>query len=610
MNAAGDAVRKNSKNTVEKEFDMGVYVNQVGYYGKGEKRAVLPFSCEKFRLSDEKGNTCYEGKTLDLGIDLSAGDHVFAADFSDFAKPGIYRVCAEGVSGGEESAVFRIGEQVYDGLLGDLMKAFYYLRCGCDLEPQYAGQYQHPACHMSKAKDWADRSYEKDVHGGWHDAGDYGRYITAGATALAHLLYSYRMWPETMKAHKVQIPESGNGVPDILNECRYELEWILKMQREDGAVWHKVTTAQHIPFIMPQKDLDPLYLSPISSSATADLSAICAMAAAIYEEYDSQFAGELKKAAEKSYVWLKQHPELIEFKNPKGCGTGEYGEWEDYSNRFWAAVEMYSLTGEEEYHKDLAEAWSKPFRRTALGYSEVGGFGMLSYLLTNQKQDMTLRNAFLKEFACEAAQRVKASGMGGYGVGMQHWEYIWGSNMEIMKAGMYFAIADYFGLEDEVKSLADNVELAMPPQWVADWIEDYYTVKPEEQKRDEEALRRCKEMYEAYSLRDHAAVQLDYLLGLNAMGVSYVTGQGEYAYKEPHLRPTHCDEMKTCMPGMVSGGPCEQLQDPIIQKTVTKGTPPMKCYVDHWESYSTNEITIYWNSPAVFVTAYLIEKNL
>ena len=110
-------------------------------------------------------------------------------------------------------------------------------------------------------------------------------------------------------------------------------------------------------------------------------------------------------------------------------------------------------------------------------------------------------------------------------------------------------------------------------------------------------------------MRDHAAAQLDYLLGCNAMGISYVTGNGENAYRYPHLRPAHADGIEECMPGMVSGGPNRHRQDQRAKELIPDGTPAMKCFADDYLCYSLNEITIYWNSPAVFTVGYLLSKK-
>ena len=580
---------------------MAIFVNQLGYQTQGEKRAIFPFECKQFWLVNEGMEVCLEGETKHFGFDKASGDDVSVGDFSQFTKPGKYRVKAVREFGGqgeenvavEYSPWFTIEDHVYEGLEHDLMKAYYYLRCGMDLTEEFAGEYTHEACHLGKAKIWGKPEEEPiEVTGGWHDAGDYGRYVTAGSCALAHLLYAYCMFPAAFDGKSFDIPESGNGVPDVLNECRYELEWFLKLQREDGGVYHKVTTAQHAAFVMPEEDLGQLYALPVSSMATADFSAVCALAARIYKAYDQDFAERLEKASKKSYWWLMSNPEFLGFRNPEGCGTGEYGEWSDDSNRFWAACELYALTGEKKYHEDLVTLLEKHFPLTALGYGEVGGFGVLSYLLSKQGKSADLLSKFFNAIVTDAAQRVRVSEECGYGVAMADWEYGWGSNMGVMRQGMIFAIADYFGLGEKVKEASKTA--TMPKRWV--WpgqTAEPYVQGPREKR--------------GWSMRDHAAAELDYLLGCNALGVSYVTGNGENAYKYPHLRPAHADGIEACMPGMVSGGPNRHRQDERAKELVPEGTPAMKCFADDVECYSLNEITIYWNSPAVFTLAYLLK---
>ena len=582
---------------------MAIYLNQAGYYETGEKRAVIPYECRQFWLVSEAGEVCYEGETKTFGQDKASGDNVTVADFSAFTTPGKYRVKGIRMEGEAEksnvvveySPWFEIGDHAYDKLEHDLIKAYYYLRCGMDLTEEFAGPYVHKACHLGKAVLWEDHEKSLEVSGGWHDAGDYGRYVTAGSCALAHLLYAYRMFPESFEGKKNDIPESGNGVPDVLNECRYELEWFLKLQREDGGVYHKVTTAQHAPFVMPEEDLDQLYALPVSSMATADFVAVCAMASNLYRPYDAAFADRLVKAAVKSHGWLKAHPEFLGFRNPPGCGTGEYGEWDDGSNRFWAAAELYSVTGEKKYHEEMTALLERKFPRMALGYGEVGGFGVLSYLLSKQGKDANLLAKFYQEIVRDAAQRVRVSEESGYGVSMMEWEYGWGSNMGVMRHGMIFAIADYFGLEDKVREAAKTAGIPERFRWPGQQLEPYVQ-GPREVR--------------GWSMRDHAAAQLDYLMGCNALGISYVTGNGENAYRYPHLRPAHADGIEACMPGMVSGGPNRHRQDAKAKEVIPEGTPAMKCFADEYESYSLNEITIYWNSPAVYTLAYLISKHL
>ena len=539
--------------TTVKRCPFKIFVDQAGYYPDSRKTAVMNFPCESFRIIDDSGVCRYEGKAELFGYDENSGDTVYRGDFSDFAENGTYRV----ISGNERSAEFSIAENVYDKVFGDVLKAFYYLRCGCGLEEKYAGVYKHGKCHVSPALLYDDKKTELDVSGGWHDAGDYGRYVTVGACAAAHLLYAYKMFPSAFENRRLNIPESG--MTDILSECRCELEWLMKMQREDGGVYHKVTTERHAPFVMPEDDNGQLYVFAVSSSATADCGAVCALASGIYEKYDKNFSERLRITAEKACLWLENNPDFAGFKNPDGCNTGGYGERDDYSNRFWLYAEMYALTGDKKYHDKIKKSLENNFPLTAMGYTEMGGIGALAYLLCKYETDDILAKQFADNFHYEAERLKNIADKCGYGCAMEEKDFYWGSNMLVMARGMIFAVSDYFGKSNTYKN--------------------------------------------------YAAAQLDYLLGVNPTGYSYVTGNGEFRCNYPHLRPAHADGIEECIPGMISGGPNRFPSEAEAKLLFPEDTPPMKCYADNVDFYSLNEITIYWNSPAAFVLGYLCVES-
>lgn len=533
---------------------FGIFVDQAGYFPKGRKRAVLASPHEDFCVETAQGECRFKGKTSHFGFDALSGDDVYIADFTEFSEKGQFRVAA----GDVRSALFEIGENVYDKVFADVQKAFYFLHCGSGLDEKYAGVYAHPPCHTAPALLWEDESVALDVSGGWHDAGDYGRYVTAASCALAHLLYAYKLFPKAFGKSPKNVPESG--MPYILAECRHELEWLLKMQRADGAVYHKVTTKEHAPFIMPENDNGQLYVLPASSMATADFTAVCALASGIYSGFDAEFAQKLKKAAEISCGWLEKNPDFLGFKNPDGCSTGEYGERDDFSNRFWANAEMYSLTGDPRFHESLQKSLDRKLWITGFGYAEVGGLGALAYILCDREKEAAIEKSMRSAFFGEARWWLKAAAdKCGYGAAMHDTDFHWGSNMTAMRHGMLFAVCD---------ALSGGSEF-----------------------------------------REYAAAQLHYLLGTNPTGYSYVTGTGEFRCRFPHLRPAHADGIEECMPGMVSGGPNRLPCDPAAKTLIPEGTPPMKCYADCVSCYSLNEITIYWNSPTVFVLAYLLSGN-
>ncbi len=530
---------------------FSIYIDQAGYYPGSPKTAVIPFACDTFEVLDLKGTPVYQGVTVPLGDDETSGDTLWLADFSPLSKEGNYYVRA----GQKTSALFRIDAHVYEDVFTKTSNAFYYLRCGCGLLEAHAGVWHHGPCHTGPALLWEDHKVSLDVTGGWHDAGDYGRYVTAGACAAAHLLYAYRLFPEVFDRQDLNIPSSDT--PDILSEVRYELEWLLKMQDPDGGACHKATTAHHAPFVMPEEDLAQMYVLPVSSMATADLAAVCALASEIYAPYDRDFSEKLLAAAQKSLAWLMAHPDFIGFSNPPGCRTGGYGERDDHSNRFWAYAQMYALTGKQTWHDLMIESLKMDFPLTEFGYSELGGFGALAYLLCHQDKDPLLEDTFKQAFLQRGAALKEIADHSGYRIAMTDRDYYWGSNMGLMTKAMVFAVNDIL--------LGDRASF------------------------------------------DYACSHLHYLLGTNALGICYVTGVGEFRSNYPHLRPAAADGIEECLPGFVCGGPNRDLSDPFARQILTAGTAPMKCYADDVACYSLNEVTIYWNSPTVFILAYLCQ---
>jgi endoglucanase len=544
-----------------------IYNNQVGYFKGDRKKAVLNFEAPEFSVLNEKGECVFNGIPKHFGTDEISGEDTYVADFSDLKETGKYRVAADGVTG----AAFEVSDNVYDKLMHDICKCFYFLRCGAALDKEYAGVYYHEPCHLSKATVYGEDVPPVDVTGGWHDAGDYGRYSTAGAVAVAHLLYGVRFFKGLLNT-KFDIPaekgDNGN-LPDILAEVKVELDFLMKMQRENGSVWHKVTTFNHAPFIMPEEDTAELFLFNVSSIATADIAAVFALAYSIYKDYDKAYADKLLERSKLAYKWLKENPEALLFKNAEGSNTGEYGEAEDFSNRFWAACSLYEVTGDKEFYND-ALAQKKNLQDfeakngkigfqgdifTCLGWADVAGLGSLSLFLLDENNE--LKDFAGESFISEANRLCKLTTKNGFGLCMDKKDFIWGSNMELLKYLMVLTVAD------KVLETGDKYKAAITSG-------------------------------------------VDYILGCNSMNTSYVTGNGERAYKNPHLRPTAVDDIEEPWPGLVSGGPNIGLQDERAQE-VPKDSAPMKCYYDHIDCYSLNEITIYWNSPLVFVMAGILE---
>lgn len=528
---------------------MAVYVNEVGYYSTATKRANA-VNVKKVSLFKEDGSLVKEYDVNEYSFEKLSGEDTAVIDFSDITEEGKYYFSD---NTGSESCHFAISQNPYSELSKAALKMFYFQRCGCELKEEYAGLYTHKPCHISPVKYIYDTSKTFECNGGWHDAGDFGRYVTAGCVALAHLLYAFKLNPDAFK-EEINIPESGNGIPDILNECRYELEWILKMQTSDGGVYHKCTSMTHTGFLMPEDDPLPFITTPVSSIATADFAATCALAYGVYSDFDKDFADRLKAAAFKAAKWLEVHPMLV-FDEPKDCTTGGYGDLCDLDERLWAETELYLIDKDVKRINRINIYLDMNLNFTSLGWMDVGGFAALCVL-----SDVTAFPAIIyDQFKCvmidEADRLLKVSKANSYNVSMHPYNFKWGSNMVLLTGAMVLCIAN---------NITGNNKYS-------------------------EVIR----------------FQIDYLLGRNAMDTSYVTGFGDHAFKNPHNRPTASDNIEDPIPGYVSGGPNQNHCDDYSLANIKKDTAPMKCYVDHIDSFSTNEITIYWNSPLIFILAYL-----
>nr|ABW39322.1 glycoside hydrolase family 9 [uncultured bacterium] len=540
---------------------MSIHYNQTGYGQELPKKAVIT----------GKGNNCMVLNERDMGAwspqdggkivytlsepsyDEASGDTVRILDFSNITLPGRYIIFSDG-----EQVTINIKDKPYNVLCNALIKGLYYQRCGCELSDKHAGPYSHGTCHLGKAvlvKDNGeiDPNTVIDCAGGWHDAGDYGRYTAPAAATLGHMLYSYEFFPGAFK-DELNIPESGNGVPDILNECRYELEWMLKMQREDGGVYHKVATRYFSGFIMPQDDKDDLFLFRVSHCSTAGFAASTALASRVYKPFDADFSNKLLQAAEKAWNWMEANPVFEPFNNPPDFRSGGYGDFSCEDELFWASAELYSVTGDKRYEEALKKRFSA-VDFSGFGWRETAGFGVLCCLfILKDKLDESLFSLIKEKFLETADSKLALAMKSGYGTALGADSYVWGSILPILNNAIIMICACLLTKESKY--------------------------------------------------RDAALNQLDYLLGMNATGYSFVTGFGDRPYRFPHHRPSFADGVDDPVPGLVSGGPNKQYPDMACKTIIPKDTPAAKFYIDYTPTASANEIAIYWNSPAVFVTAY------
>lgn len=534
--------------TVEQIIAPDISVDQIGYLPEEKKIAIFrgeDIGTEFSVVDAVSGETVFDGKITGSVENTAADETNSYGDFTSLTTAGTYFIQTDN----NKSYTFQIGDGVYGSISADTIRMLYLQRCGSELTPELAGDFAHPACHAQMATVY-ETGEKIDVSGGWHDAGDYGKYVVAGAKTVADLLIAYDRNPEFFD-DAIGIPESYNGTPDVLDEARYELEWLLKMQSSNGGVYHKATTMIFPGDVLPQNDTADIYVTPVSTTATADFAAVMAMASKTYRDTDSAFADECLAASKKAYAFLEQNEFLI-YKNINEITTGAYSDSKDADERYWAAAALYSVTGEEKYRAAIEKYSTKDFE-LSLGWQEISAYGSYCYLTSSYAltDSSNLPTTIREKFIAKADEICSMSKTDGYFISLGE-DYPWGSNMTVANAAMYLILAN------DVTPKTEYIDTA----------------------------------------RDH----LHYLCGRNPMAICYVTGSGTVSPISTHHRPSTV--IGKSMPGMLVGGPDGALEDDFVKLTL-RGMPPAKCYADNKASYSTNEITIYWNSPLIFVFSEL-----
>lgn len=525
-----------------------IYVNEIGYRPEDKKIAVY---CHKepvaYKVLKEDKTVVAEGVSPAGVYNSSTDEYEVKLDFSEVKESGIYVVEADG----EVSVPFCIGNDVYADVTKSLMRFFFLQRCGAELTKEYGDVFAHSVCHHTAARIYGTDKF-REVNGGWHDAGDYGRYIVAAAVTLAALFHAIENDESLLKVN-MQIPESGQAMPDILSEIRYELEWMLKMQDEaTGKVYHKVTCANFCDFVMPEYETEELIICPFSLTATADFAACMAMAVKFYAPYDKAFADRMADAAKRAYAVMREIQVPGGFLNPEGVVTGTYEDKNELDEQYWAAAEMYKAFGDELYKNEFENYVNQNIMH-GYGWEDVASFGNLAYLSTTYPIDEQIADKLRASMVERADALMKKCNANCYNLSFDENDYIWGSNMYIAENGSH--------------------------------LFDAYKITGKE-----EYLEAARE-------------QIHYIFGKNPCNVCFVTGFGTNKVLDPHHRPSAA--AKQAMPGMLIGGADSGLHDPDAIRDCT-GLAPAKCYTDKLLSYSTNEVTIYWNSALLMLMAQVL----
>jgi len=543
-----------------------IRLNQIGFYPDAPKIAVvLTTKPGVFTLQATGKKVVYKGLLKKSGQPNFAGHYTWIADFSAFTKPGKYILNVPGVGA---SYPFNISRNVHQDVARATIKAFYFMRASIPLLEKYAGKWHramgHPdnkvLVHASAVSEGRPEGSFVSSPRGWYDAGDYNKYIVNSGISTYTLLSLYEDFPEYMKTVKLNIPESGNGIPDLLNETLWNLRWMLTMQDSiDGGVYHKLTNAAFDKMEMPDKATEPRYIIQKSTAATLDFTAVMAQSARVFRQYEVQLPGladSCREAALKAWDWAQSHPNVIYNKyvlndnfKPK-ITTGDYGDSEVRDEFIWAASELYVTLKDVKYVNKVnlipdtkmpLPSWSQV---RVLGYytiarnsGRIAGTGYKN-IAEIKKRIVNYADDLIKDANKTAYKTVMYK---------KRTNFIWGSNSVAANQGI--ALIQAYKLTDDKKYLK------------------------------------------------YALDNLDYILGRNGTGYSFVTGYGSKTPMHIHHRPSVADGIVDPIPGLLAGGANPRMED----RVPLSSTIPDEAYIDNDQAYASNEIAINWNSPLAYL---------
>jgi len=267
--------------------DSRVRLNTVGFLPRQLKRASVAARFEEFSVVEAgSARVVLRGRASGPVHNEDTDEELYVADFSALARPGVYRLEVGGVG---SSPPFRVARDVYDGPFRAAVRAMYLWRCGAPVGATFNGvTYAHAACHTEDARlDYVGGvGLRRDAAGGWHDAGDYNKYVVNAGVTVGIMLLAWEQFGDAIRGARLESHGAARGVPAYLGEVKWETDWLLKMQAADGSVYHKVSTLDFGPAILPEFEKAGRYFTPWSSAATADFAAVLASASRAFRPYD------------------------------------------------------------------------------------------------------------------------------------------------------------------------------------------------------------------------------------------------------------------------------------------------------------------------------------
>ncbi len=397
-----------------------VLVDQVGYETESTKIAI--FRGENLQNTFEvidavSGETVYTGEIISKGYNESSGEYTSYGSFTELEKNGTYYIQTAIIG---QSYPFEIGDKLYQELIPQISKNIYYNRCGVDISAEYAkDSYVHKACHTGKVVT-PDTKEKIDVSGGWHTAAGYEKDVAEGCTIAANLLLTYEFYPSEI-TDESGIPESGNKIPDILDEVRYEIDWLLKMQNsKTGGVYSGIINSADPAKAHVDSDVGQQQLNEVTFSATAEFAGTMAQFYLNEKDYDQAFAIQCLRAAEKAWNYLEDNTD-----KQNECYIPE---------QYYAAAQLYKVTGYTNYHKYITQYHAA--EKENLQDENKQLYGDIAYLTTTKKVDSKLCSKIMDRWMNKAERIVEESKQSAY--------FVTGdSNIDMLSDMLCLAVIDH-----------------------------------------------------------------------------------------------------------------------------------------------------------------------
>ena len=570
------------------EIKTDIAFNQMGYTPNAEKIARITVSDRKlvykcYVVNKKTGKIVYSADSSKSGtVDSKVQVNMLQFDFSNVTAVGEYYI-ATPIG---RSKTITISKQPYNELQDKLTTALYYQRCGEPLLASIVGNtFAHSGCHSSLVSgssnvkaffmtkyndstkkytlDESKTSLANNFSGGLHDAGDYGRYTLPANGVVASLVYMTELFPNGCTTNVIT-DNKGESIADTLDEARYEMKWLLKMQdKTDGGVYFRIGTKEHAQYVMPQNDsyyFNGLYISRKFNKTTAGFAGNAAACYTAFKNIDPNFAKQCLEAAKLAYSYVEKNEtsnyKETAFSNASespASGIGEYGS-ADYGGEYlYAASALFRATGDSKYNTKFKEIYAKRVTNAIdkmnlykiNGY-EVNGAGALAYML-NPNADKTIKAEILDSFDSTASSYATKTKRNNYGCPIAYEELYWGSNNDIVNAANPCIFYDYFTNTNTYEVVVRRIN--------------------------------------------------NYILGSNVSNYSFVTGCGENAVKNPHHRQSMT--ANTAVPGMLVGG--------LNIQTNKSGTAIP--FADNENMYEYNEPCVYLNAVYMLPVSYLVATD-